>query len=177
MQTNSDKLVSDFIYKHPDIVAKVLADNNVPVALPLTLTSITQSTFTEMYNGNKKFINDLNYAIAQDGYSNFIPLVIGAALSVSSLIGGARAAKKARDLQAKIALANLSQEKLLGEENIRSGAETDRTKILLQTLQQYQSDLQAQSTQRIKDTWVFLGIISSGIGIIYGLSILLTSDK
>ena len=128
IQDSTDKLVSDFIYNHPDIVAKLLADNNIQVVKPLTLTSITQSTFTEMYKGNEKFIADLNYAISQGGYSNFIPLVIGAALSIGSMIGGANAAKKAREVQYKIALADLSQKKLLGEESIRSGAETDRTK-------------------------------------------------
>ena len=166
--------VSDFIFKSPQIVAAVLEKNNISVKKPLTLDTITAATFKALYSGNVKFESDLGLAIQHEGYSNFVMLAVSAALSIASSFAGADVAKKALELQRNIALANLSQTRLLEEEKIRSGAETERTKILLQTLQQYQSDLQTQSTARIKNVWIYVGMLGTSIAVIYGTSILLT---
>lgn len=174
----TNQLISDFIYKYPQIVTKILADNGIYLKKPLTLTVITKSVFTELYvRQNAKLANDLEKAIANKKYANFIDpisLSVTAGLSIVSSVLGGNQARKAREAAKQIALANLSQQRLLEEEKIRTGAETERTRILLQTLQQYQSDLQTQSTQRIKDVWIYTLAIGAGVGVIYGLSILLT---
>lgn len=74
-------------------------------------------------------------------------------------------------------MANLSQQQLLAEEQIRTGAETERTKILLQTLKEYQTDLQIQSTQRLKDVWIYVGMVAVSISVIVGTVILLSPNK
>lgn len=178
LSLNEQKL-ADLIFYQPDTVTKLLDTYNISVAKPLTLYSITDSTFFELSKGNKAFENDILQLIANEGFSNFEPITLGisAGLSIFSSVLGSNQAKKQREAMYKIALANLSQQKLLEEESIRTGAETERTKILLQTLQQYQSDLQKESTQRIKNVYLYTGMIGLSIAIIYGVSILLTTKE
>lgn len=177
--TAHDQQLSDFIYQYPEIAAKVLRDNGYAVQTPLTLPRITEAMFTAVYhNPPAKFQADLESAIAHEGYSNFLPmLAVSVGMSVFSAIGGAKQAKKARELAWKMEMAKLSQARLLEEEAIRTGAETERTKILLQTLQQYQSDLQVQSTERIKNVWIYVGMMGTVVGILYGIKLMFSSSK
>lgn len=173
-----DKKITEFIYLKPEVVAKILKSNGYSLPSKLTLPIITSSTFDAIYKDeNKKFINDLGAAIDNPDYSNIIPLIVGAVVAITSAIISSKAAKKARESQERIVFAQMAQARFLEEERIRTGAETERTRILLNTLQQYQSDLQSQSSQRIKDVWIYTGMIAVSIGIIYGISILLTPSK
>lgn len=173
---NTDNQIIAFIFKHPDIAAQLLEKHGYSVKKPLTLPHINEAMLNAIYDNPKEiFIQDLNQAIVNDGYSNFVMTAISLGLSVASSIIASNQAKKARQLQEKLALANLATQQMLGEEQIRTTAETERTKILAQTLQQYRSDLQSQSTQRLKDTGIYAVMLGVSIGIVYGLSILLTS--
>lgn len=175
-----DKKISSFIYTQPDVAAKLLEKFGYEVKKPLTLPSITEAMFKAIYNNpSDEFLNEITIAIAQEGYSNFEPVTMGisAGLSILSSFLGSKQAKKQLESQEKIAMANLSQQKLLAEEQIRTGAETERTKILLQTIQQYQTDLQIQSTQRLKDVWIYVGMVAVSISIIVGTVILLSPTK
>jgi hypothetical protein len=176
--SNIEQQVSNLIFQQPENVAKLLDKFSIPVVKPLTLNSITESTFKELYKGNTEFEQELLLLIAHEGYSNFEPITLGISVGMSlfsSVLGGSQA-RKQREAMYKIALAQLSQQKLLEEEAIRTGAETERTKILLQTLQKYQSDLQNESTQRLKNVWLYTGMVGLSIAIIYGVSILLKPD-
>jgi len=171
----TDIQITNFIYKHPDIAVKVMSDFGYKVKKPLTLPNINEAAFKAIYGPvNENFLKEFEKAILSDGYSNFVEIAISAGLSILSSVLGSNQAKKQRELQEKIAYANLAQQQMLGEEQIRTTAETERTKILALTLQQYRSDLQSQSTQRLKDTWIYVGMLASGIAIIYATSILLT---
>lgn len=173
-----DQVITEFIYLKPEIVAKILKSNGYSLPSKLTLPIITEKTFNAIYEDeNKKFISDLGTAIDNPEFANIIPLIIGAVVAITSALISAKAARKARQSQERIFFAQMAQARFLEEERIRTGAETERTRILLNTLQQYQSDLQTQSTQRIKDVWIYTGMIAVSIGIIYGLSILLTPSK
>ncbi len=175
-----DKKISSFIYNQPDVAATLLEKFGYEVKKPLTLPSITDAMFKALYNNpSKEFLQEVEFAIAQEGYSNFEPITMGvsAGLSILSSFLGAKQAKKQLETQEKIAMANLSQQQLLAEEQIRTGAETERTKILLQTLKEYQTDLQVQSTQRLKDVWIYVGMVAVSISIIVGTVILLSPNK
>jgi len=169
-----DQQITNFAFNKPELISGLLKKHGY------NSKDIITSVFDAVYKDkNNAFTKDLENLIANDGYANFEPISLGisAALSIGSAILGNRQAKKALDLQRKIALAQMSTQRMLEEEKIRTGAETERTRILIQSLQQYQSDLQKQSTQRLKDSWVYIGILGVSVAIIYGVSILLTSNS
>lgn len=179
--TEIDSKISNFIYEKPELVVEVLKKYNYKLPYKVTLQDITSNTFKAIYmDENKQFIDEFSNLIANDGYNNVLPVValaVTAAISIASSIMGANQAKKALELQKKIALANLSQQKLIEQERIRVGAETERTRILLNSLQQYQSDLQKQSTQRLKDVWIYVGVLGASAGIVIGVYMLLTTKE
>ncbi len=172
--TDIDKQISDFIFTKPEIVSKILIKHGYFLPKKTTLQDITISTFHALYDSfDNDFAKELEIAIMNEGYANFADpysVAISSGLSIISSILGGNQARKQRQLQEKIALAQLSQTKMLEEEKIRTGAETERTKILLNSLQQYQSDLQNQSTLRVNNVWIYAISIAVGIGILYGLS-------
>lgn len=172
--TNIDDKITKFIFEKPTLVVELLQKYGYKSK------DITTSVFKAVYkDDNKEFIKELENLIANEGYANFEPISLGisAALSIGSALLGRNQAKKALELQKKIALAQMSQQKMLEEERIRVGAETERTRILLNSLQQYQSDLQKQSTQRLKDTWVYVGMLGVSVAVVYGTYILLTEKS
>jgi len=166
-----DQLISDFIYEQPQVAVKILKKFGYKIKGKITLPSINKAMFNAVYNDPKKeFINALESAIINEGYSNFEPvsLIVATGMSIISALNAKKQAEKQLNLQKKIALANLSQQKILAEEQIRTTAETDRINILLTTLQQYQSDLQSESTKRIKDSYLYAGMLGASIAVIYG---------
>lgn len=172
--SSTDEKITRLIFEKPELISGLLKKHGYKSK------DITSSVFKAIYNDkNEEFIKGLDYLISNDGYATFEPISMGvsAALSIGSALLGNSQAKKALALQRKIALAQLSTQKMIEEERIRTGAETERTRILIQSLQQYQSDLQKQSTQRLKDSWVYIGILGVSVAIIYGVSILLTSKS
>lgn len=177
---NLDNKITSYIFNNPVEAIGLLEKYGYSIKKPVILPYINKAIFEAVYfEKNKAFTDELLINISKGDYANFEPITMGisAGLSIISSVLGSQQAKKQLELQRKIALANLSQQKILGEESIRTGAETERTKILLQTLQQYQSDLQSQSTQRLKDVWIYVGIVGASIALIYGVSVLLTSKS
>lgn len=172
-----DQKITRLIFEKPDAVANILKKRGYSLPSKVTLQSINEAVFNALYiEQNKELADDLDNLSQGDGYSNFIFLAITAAISIASIISSSKAAKKARELQMKIALASLSQEKMLRELEIRTNAETARTEILINSLQKYQSDLQAQSTQRIKDVWIYMGMLGVSISIIYATAVLVKNS-
>ena len=171
----TDKIIQSEIYKNPDIVLKILNDNGYVVSNKPTLEEITEKTFKAIYEDeNKQFIEKIDILITTGEYNNAIGLIIGIGSSIISGILGSSQAKKQRELQQKIALANLENEKLLGEEKLRVYGETERTKILANSLLSYRTSLQGESTQRQKNVYIYLISIGLGISIIYGTNLLLS---
>lgn len=173
-QTDIEKLVTDFIYQKPEVVAKHLMACGYSLPFVLTLPVITKQAFIALFTDeNEQFAQLMSDSINSTDFSNFVVVAVGLAISAYGMLKGAKEAKKAREQQKMLALAQMSQDKQLAEEQIRTGAETERTRILLQTLQAYRSDLQMQSTQRLKDVWIYIGIVAAGIGLLGGLTIIL----
>lgn len=176
--TTTEQKIADFIYDYPEVVVKVLKANGYNISVDTaTLPKINELTYRAIFvDNNIDFANSLDNAIANEGYSSFIPLLVMGAFSLaSSLIGGAMAssqAQKQRELQKNIALAGMAQNEKLMMEQIRAQSETERNKILATTLLEYRKTLQTESTARLNDTWIYVTGLGIGIGIIYGIYLL-----
>lgn len=100
--------------------------------------------------------------------------------AVTSIIGGARAkkeAKKQRELQKAMFLSNLTSQEKLKYEELKLLGETERTKILADSMLGYKIALQKESTQRLKDTWIYVAGSGLGISLIYGVALIGGSYK
>lgn len=171
----TDKIIQSVIYEKPHIVAKILTDSGYSISRKPTLEEITSKTFTALYDkGDENFAKRLDSLIQTGEYNNAIGIAIAIASSIFSGIMGSAQARKQRQLQMRIAIANLENEKLLAEEELRVYGEVERTKILANSLLSYRTALQGESTARQKNVYLYLIAIGLGISIIYGTNILLS---
>lgn len=177
--TAIDKKINDFIYDKPDVAVVILQQFGYNIDLQTaTLPQITKLIYTALYvNQDESFTQALAIAITNDGESNVVGAIAGAV--VSSVVGGilgASEGKKNRDLQKKLALAQLSMDEKLSEEKIRAEQETARLQILANTLLAYRETLQKESTARLKDTWLYVTGLGIGLGILYGVYLIGSKD-
>ena len=171
----TDKIIQTAIYENPQVVVKILKDSGYRVSNTPTLQEITSKSLTALYEKqDKAFANRLDSLITTGEYNNFVMVAVGIASTIFSGIMGSRQARKQRELQMRIAVANLENEKLLAEEELRVYGEVERTKILANSLLSYRTALQGESTQRQKNVYLYLIAIGLGISIIYGTNLLLS---
>lgn len=172
------KKINDFIYQQPDVVVVLLQQYGYDINLKTaTLPQINKLVYGAMYSNDQSFINALGNAIANGGENNIIPLIAIAIISsLASYFGGAEEGRKNRDLQKSIALADLSMQEKLAEEKLRVEQETARVGILANTLLQYRTTLQKESTARLKDTWLYVTALGIGLGILYGVYLIGSKD-
>jgi hypothetical protein len=178
--TSIDKKINDFIYEKPDVAVVILQQFGYDINLKTaTLPQITKLVYTALYiNQDKPFAEALDNAIANDGENNVVAgIVVAIASSVIGGVFGGIEGDKNRDLQKKLALAQLSMEEKLSEEKIRAEQETARLNILANTLLAYRSTLQKESTARLKDTWLYVTGLGIGLGILFGVYLIGTSSK
>lgn len=182
-QDVATKKVADFIYQKPEVVVAILKESGYDISVDTaTLRQINELTFTALSNAEEPFTSKFTNAYATDGYLNIEPIsmsIMAGASIISSIIGGARAkkeAKKQRELQKAMFLANLTSQEKLKYEELKLLGETERTKILANSLKDYRIALQKEGTQRLKDTWIYLVGAGLGISLFYGL-FLFTKDK
>lgn len=111
----------------------------------------------------------------------WVAVGVGAVASIgSALIGSNRAkreAQKQRQLMWNMKMAELATQEKLQYEQIRTQAETDRIKILANSLEKYREALQKESTIRLRDTWIYVAGLGSGIGAIYGIYLIGSKSK
>lgn len=167
-----DKKINDFIYEKPDVVVILLQQSGYNIELKTaTLPQITKLVYTALYiNEDEDFANLFDNAIVNDGYNNVV--VALAVAVVSSVVGGLfgqAEGEKNRSLQKKLATAELSMNEKLAEEKIRADQEIARFGILANTLLDYRTILQKESTIRIKDTWLYVTGLGIGLGILFGV--------
>ena len=179
--TAIDKKINDFIYDKPDVVVVILQQYGYDIDLQTaTLPQITKLVYTALYiSKDEPFAQALENAMANDGENNVLPLIgIGISIlsSVASGFLGASEGEKNRELQKKLALAQLSMDEKLAEEKIRADQETARLGILANTLLAYRTTLQKESTARIKDTWLYVTGLGIGLGILYGVYLIGSKD-
>ena len=112
---------------------------------------------------------------------SWIAVGVGAVVSLgSAVIGSSNAekqARKQRELMWNMKMAELATQEKLQFEQIRTQAETERIKILANSLEKYREALQKESTIRLRDTWIYLAGLGSGIGAIYGVYLIGSKSK
>ena len=173
----TDKIIQRVIYEKPEVVVRILQDSGIPVSNRPTLNEITSKTFTELYeNKNVDFANRLDSLIVNGEYNNFVMVAVGIASSIFSGIMGSRQARKQMQLQMRIAVAKLENDKLLAEEELRVYGEVERTKILANSLLSYRTALQGESTIRQKNVYIYLIALGLSISIVYGTNLLLADS-
>jgi hypothetical protein len=104
---------------------------------------------------------------------------IGGSL-ISGIIAGSQAKKEAerqRQLQKDMFLTNLTSQEKQKYEELKLLGETERTKILADSMLGYKIALQKESTQRLKDTWIYVAGSGLGISLIYGVALVGGSYK
>ena len=104
---------------------------------------------------------------------------IGVSL-VSGIIAGGQAkkeAKKQRELQAQTFLSNLTSQEKMKYEELKLLGETERTKILAESMLGYRKALQDVGTKRLSDTWIYVAGTGLGISLIYGVTLIGGSYK
>lgn len=91
---------------------------------------------------------------------------------VMGLVSGNQAKKEAenqRELQRQALVANLTSQEKQKFEELKLLGETERTKIMADSNLSYRVALQEASTQRLKDTWIYVAGSGLGISFIYGV--------
>ena len=74
-------------------------------------------------------------------------------------------------------LANLTSQEKLKYEELKLLGETERTKILANSMLGYKVAFQKEGTQRLKDTWIYVAGSGLGISLIYGVALIGGSYK
>jgi hypothetical protein len=169
--TPVDKQINDFIYYKPDVAVVLLQQFGYNIELKTaTLPQITKLVYTALYiNQDEPFTKALESAISNDGELGFIMAIVAVATSLISGVMASKEGQKNRALQKKLALAQLSMDEKLAEENIRAIQETARLDIFANTILQYRQTLQKESTARLKDTWLYVTGLGLGLGILFGV--------
>lgn len=172
--TPSEKIVSDFIYKHPDVVVVVLNENGYPIDMKTaTLSQITDLTFKAItIDNNEEFGKALDSAIANEGYSGFIMIIAAVVTGLVSAYGASEIARKQRDLERQLFVSKSTNDEKAQMEDLRMQAETNRTQIFANSITKTYEVLQKESTARLSDTWIYVLALGLGIGIIYGIKLI-----
>ena len=175
--------IVNFIYEKPEVVVRILQNSGYSIDMKTaTLQQIDRMTFDALAKKDEKFAYDLADAIINgDLYSNAVVLAVGAVVSLgSALIGSSRAkqeARKQRELMWNMKMAELATQEKIAFEQIRTQAETERIRILANSLEKYREALQKESTIRLRDIWIYLAGLACGVGVIYGLYLMTSKSK
>ena len=175
-----DKKINDFIYDYPDVAVVILQQFGYDIDLrTATLPQITKLVYSALYiSQDVEFAQALDNAIVNEGQNNAVIVAAAVAVvgSVISGIFGASEGRKNRELQKRIALAQMAMDEKLFYEKIRAEQETARLQILTNTLLAYRTTLQKESTARLKDTWLYVTGLGIGLGILYGVYLISSKD-
>lgn len=107
--------------------------------------------------------------------------VAGIAVSIgTSVISGSQATKEARrqrELLWNLKMTELASNEKIAYEQIRTQNETERIRILSESLEKYREALQKESTIRLRDTWIYVAGLGAGTGVIYGLFLMYSKSS
>ena len=153
------QILNDFIWEKPQVVVKLLKENGIKVSSKPTLPEIIRKSVQAVTDENQGFIDDVDREIKTEGESGIIfttALVVSSLISIGGAILGASQAKKQRKAMLNMKLMELASNEKLTYANIQAMKEQGRIEILTNTLLEYGKALQSESTQRQKDTGLFI---------------------
>lgn len=162
------QMLNNFIWEKPQVVVRILKENGIKVSSKPILPEIIDKSVQAILDDNKKFVEDVYKAIQTNDEASFaITLAVSAVMSIGSAIFGAQQAKKQRTAMLNAQLMKLASNEKLTLANIQAMKEQGRIKIMTDTLLSYAESLQSESTQRQKDTALFIGIMGVGLAVVY----------
>ena len=164
------QILNDFIWEKPQVVVKLLKENGIKVSSKPTLPEIIRKSVQAVTDENQGFIDDVDREIRTEGESGVIfttALVVSSLISIGGAIFGASQAKKQRKAMLNMKLMELASNEKLTYANIQAMKEQSRIEILTNTILEYGKSLQSESTQRQKDTALFIGIMGVGLAVVY----------
>ena len=164
------QILNDFIWEKPQVVVKLLKENGIKVSSKPTLPEIIRKSVQAVTDENQGFIDDVDREIRTEGESGVIfttALVVSSLISIGGAIFGASQAKKQRKAMLNMKLMEVASNEKLTYANIQAMKEQGRIEILTNTLLEYGKALQSESTQRQKDTGLFIGIMGVGLAVVY----------
>jgi hypothetical protein len=164
------QILNEFIWEKPQLVVDILKKNGIKVSGKPTLPEITRKSVQAVTDENQRFIDDIDLAIKTQGESGFVfttALAVSTLISIGGAILGASQAKKQRKAALNIKLMELATNEKLTYANIQAMKEQSRIEILTNTILEYGKALQSESTQRQKDTSLFIGIMGVGLAVVY----------
>jgi hypothetical protein len=164
------QILNDFIWEKPQVVVKLLKENGIKVSSKPTLPEIIRKSVQAVTDENQGFIDDVDREIKTEGESGIVfttALVVSSLISIGGAIFGASQAKKQRKAMLNMKLMELASNEKLTYANIQAMKEQGRIEILTNTLLEYGKALQSESTQRQKDTGLFIGIMGVGLAVVY----------
>lgn len=174
--------IVNFIFKKPEVVVRILQNSGYSIDMETaTLQQIDKLTFEALQKKDEKFAYNLADAIINgDAYSN-LAVAIGAVASLAGAVIGSNTAQregqKQRALMWNMKMAELAQNEKLTLLQIQTTAETERIKILSNSIEKYREALQKEGTIRLRDTWIYLAGLGCAVGIIYALSLMLSKPN
>jgi hypothetical protein len=166
-----EQKLADFIYEKPEVVVKLLQKYGYNISVDTaTLSKINELTFKAIIvDSNIDFANDMDMAVSNDIELNAVGAILGVFTSLITSQMQSDTAKKNRQAQYNITLATLSSDEKLANEKLRSDTENARTGILANSMLQYRTSLQTESTARLKDTWLYVTGLGIGLGVLFGV--------
>lgn len=162
------QMLNNFIWEKPQVVVRILKENGIKVSSKPTLPEIIDLSVQAILDDNKKFVEDVYKAIQTNDEAGFaIMLAASAIMSIGSAIFGAQQAKKQRKAMLNAQLMKLASNEKLTYAKIQAMKEQGRIDIMSNTILSYAESLQNESTQRQKDTALFVGIMGVGLAVLY----------
>ena len=102
--------------------------------------------------------------------------VVSVGASLFGASSARREAEKQRQLMWNMKMAELAQNEKLTLEQIRTTNETERIRILSDSLLKYREALQKESTIRLRDTWIYVASLGCGTGLLYAISLMFSKS-
>lgn len=107
--------------------------------------------------------------------------VAGLAVSIgTSLLSSSASQKqsqKQRELVWNMHLADMTQKEKEFNAQLQAESESERIKILSDSLEKYREALQKESTIRLRDTWIYVAGLGAGTGVIYAISLMYSKSS
>jgi hypothetical protein len=104
-------------------------------------------------------------------------IVVSVGMSFFGAESASREAQKQRDLMWNIKMTEIASNEKIEFEKIRTTNETERIRILADSLRLYREALQKESTIRLRDTWIYVAGLGCGTGVIYGLFLMYSKSN
>ena len=158
-QTPSEKIINTFIARRPQMAVDFLKSQGVPLSSAPTLNEITARLYERYYQNDKAFNTALGEVIA---YGDNIGFVITASIIIAivgtGVSGGFAAAKFNKDK--RIAENQAQVAKNAAAQQTQAQLQAQRDSTVASSVATYKAELEAQSTQRLKSSIIFVAGIA-----------------